>query len=287
VSTATKTTLALAATLAPNCSWSYAGANGPDNWGTICGAKYPLCASGTQQSPINIKVLRMLQGPGKTTIGWHIPTDAWNKYVMGGKGDYLEGFNGHAFEVSHADATFPFGGVTYKLQYFVTHTVSEHTVDGEHYDMEMQFVHTVADGSKFIDHKILIVAVFFKTGVGQGSPNWLRTLAASVPKLAADASQAAPLDFTEVAESVMVGTLPQNAKFKGFKPNYNNFMGYVGSLTTPPCTENVQWLVLANPIYAEQSELDAFKTLEGPNFRDIQPMNGRKVTKRYCGHGCS
>jgi hypothetical protein len=38
-------------------------------------------------------------------------------------------------------------------------------------------VHTVADGSKFIDHKILIVAVFFKAGVGQGSPNWLRTLA--------------------------------------------------------------------------------------------------------------
>ena len=38
-------------------------------------------------------------------------------------------------QVSHADATFPFGGVTYKLQYFTTHTVSEHTVDGEHYDM--------------------------------------------------------------------------------------------------------------------------------------------------------
>ena len=39
------------------------------------------------------------QGPGKTMLGWKIPGDAWNKYVMGGKGDYLEGFNGHAFSV--------------------------------------------------------------------------------------------------------------------------------------------------------------------------------------------
>ena len=83
----------------PECNWSYAGETGPDNWGTICGKRYPTCAAGRQQSPINIKVLRMLQGPGKTTIGWDIPGDAWNKYVMGGKGDYLEGFNGHAFEV--------------------------------------------------------------------------------------------------------------------------------------------------------------------------------------------
>jgi hypothetical protein len=45
-------------------------------------------------------------------LGWKIPSDAWNKYVLGGKGDYLEEFNGHTFEVSHVDATFPYGGIT-------------------------------------------------------------------------------------------------------------------------------------------------------------------------------
>jgi hypothetical protein len=111
----------------------------------------------------------------------------------------------------------------------------------------------------------------------------------------------------------MAGSLPQNGNFKGFKPNYNHFYGYMGSLTTPPCTEGVQvgfracvslclcsceraacaclcvhisctcarhhliytssleqWLVLGNPIYAEESEITPFKDLQGDNFRAVQ-----------------
>merc|ERR1712216_315994 len=236
--------------------------------------------------PINIKLLRLTQGPGKTMLGWKIPGDAWNKYVMGGKGDYLEGFNGHAFSVSHADATFPFGGVTYKLREFNIRTASEHTIDGEQFPMEMHFVHTVMDPSKYAEPKLLVVAVMFKSGVGQGSPHWLKQLAASVPSLTPNASQVIPVDFTEVAQSIMAGSLPQNGNFKGFKPNYNHFYGYMGSLTTPPCTEGVQWLVLGNPIYAEESEITPFKDLQGDNFRAVQPLNGRKVTERFCGEAC-
>lgn len=221
---------------------------------------------------------------GKTTLGWKIPSDAWNKYILGGKGDYLEEYNGHTFQVSHVDATFPYGGVTYKLKQFHTHTVSEHTVDGEHYDMEMQFVHTTDDFTAF--NKILVVSVFFKVGAGQGSPTWLRQLSSAVESAGSSPAQVIPLDFTEIAESVMIGTLPQNAKFKGFKPNYNNFWGYQGSLTTPPCTEGVQWLVLTNPIYAEATEIDPFKAKEGDNFRPIQPLYERKITVRECGLQC-
>jgi carbonic anhydrase len=182
------------------------------------------------------------------------------------------------------DATFPFGGAIYKLKQFHTHTVSEHTVDGEHYDMEMHFVHTTDDYTAA--NKVLVVAVFFKVGAGQGSPNWLRQLSSAVASAGPEPTQVIPLDFTEIAESVMVGTLPQNAKFKGFKPNYNNFWGYQGSFTTPPCTEGVQWLVLTNPIYAEAAEIDPLKTLEGDNFRPVQPLYGRKITVRECGRQC-
>ena len=86
--------------------------------------------------------------------------------------------------------------------------------------------------------------------------------------------------------STQVGTLPQNAKFKDFKPNYNHYYGYTGSLTTPPCTQGVQWLVLANPIYAEAEDIQAFKDLEGDNFQPVQRINGRIVTQRYCGLSC-
>ena len=48
---------------------------------------------------------------------------------------------------------------------------------------------------------------------------------------------------------------PQDARFKDFKPNYNHYYGYTGSLTAPPCTQGVQWLVLANPIYAEAEDI--------------------------------
>lgn len=283
-----QTSSSAASQLEPECVWSYGGENGPDNWGSICHKKYPVCASGRKQSPINIKTARMAQGPAQTTLGWKIPEDAWNKYVLGGKGDYLEEFNGHTFEVVHVDATFPFGGVTYKLQQFHMHTMSEHTVDGERYDMEMHFVHTAHDASSYKDHGVLVVAVLFKISDTIGSPHWLTQLAAAVPSLSPGiARQAIPVDFMQIAQSVMVGTLPVTAKFKDFKPNYNNFMAYTGSFTTPPCTEGVQWLVLSNPIYAAQSDITAFKSLEGANFRDVQPLNGRIVTKRYCGLSCN
>ena len=284
---------AKAAEAAAACPWSYEGANGPANWGTICGKIFSECATGMQQSPINIKLLRMRQGPGQSMIGWKIPSDAYNKFVtFGGGGDYLESYDGHSFVVSHADALFPFGGVTYKLQSFHTHTVSEHTIDGEHYDMEMQFVHKTVDGAKFSTGlkgelgQTLIVSVMFQVGKGQGSPHWLRQLAKAVPSVTNESAQVIPLDFTEVAQSVMVGSLPQDARFKDFKPNYNHYYGYTGSLTTPPCTQGVQWLVLANPIYAEAEDIQAFKDLEGDNFRPVQRINGRIVTQRYCGLSC-
>ena len=62
-----------------------------------------------------------------------------------------------------------------------------------------------------------------------------------------------------------------------FIPNLNNYFKYSGSLTTPPCSEGVTWVVLKNPITIEKSDLAALSALEGNNNRPLKPLNGRVV----------
>jgi len=77
----------------------------------------------------------------------------------------------------------------------------------------------------------------------------------------------------------MVGQLAhQGANPADFVPNFKNYLAYNGSYTTPPCTEGVRWVLLNNPLYIYQQDLDAITALEHKNIRPTQPLNGRKVS---------
>jgi carbonic anhydrase len=217
-----------------------------------------------------------------------LPAEGYANYIAGGKGDLLESYTGHQFQVDHIGATLQWGPkgqqATYNLQEFHMHTPSEHKVNGVHYAMEIQFVHTLAEGTdssgwSWAPHHTLIIAQFFKAGVGIGTPNWVRQLSqAAAAGLAKDPAQVIPINFAAISQNVMVGSLPQNGPpNKNFRPNYENWFKYDGSLTTPPCTEGVQWVMLRNPIFIEMSDLNAIKRLEGENYRPVQPTNGRKL----------
>jgi len=81
-----------------------------------------------------------------------------------------------------------------------------------------------------------------------------------------------------IAQEVLVGTVPTNPEAADkFVPNLNNYFKYSGSLTTPPCSEGVTWVVLKNPITIEKSDLAALSALEGNNNRPLKPLNGRVV----------
>jgi len=262
------------------CQWTYEGTSGPDAWGSICDAKYPTCSAGKSQSPIDVVTGSLSTAVSPQTLGWNIPDRSateFANYVKGRGGDTAnELYNGHTFQVEHMAATMTYDNVVYKLKQFHMHTASEHTVDGKHSDLEIQFVHTTDDASAA--SKVLVVAAFFKVDAGQGSPNFLRALVKAIPKLTDVPTAVVPVDFAEIAQTIMIGSLPhRGANAADFTPNFKNYMTYSGSFTTPPCTESVQWVLLRNPIFIYGEDAKALHTLLGDNYRPVQPLNGRVV----------
>jgi carbonic anhydrase len=216
------------------------------------------------------------------TLGWHIPdvqAAKWAKYYKGKEGGEtsFEFYNGHTFQVEHIQATFTYNDVVYDLKQFHLHTLSEHTVDGAHYDLEIHFVHTTDDEKAA--NKVLVVGAFFKVEHGHGSPTFIRQLVEAIPKLSDKPSEVVHIDFAEVTQSVMIGSLAhRGATSPDFKPNFQNYMTYQGSFTTPPCTEGVQWILLRNPVYIFEEDYVDLHELLGDNYRPVQPLNGRVVS---------
>ena len=263
------------------CHWAYSGADGPDSWGSICAGTFSNCAAGTSQSPIDVATGSLVTAAAAPTLGWSIPDTTAAQYVNYAKGSggdtAYESFDGHTFNVEHIKATFAYENVAYTLTHFEMHTRSEHTVDGEHSDLEIQFVHTTEDPAAA--NAKLIVAAFFKIEPGQGSPTFIRQLAAAVPKLTGTPAGVVHIDFAEVAQTVMIGSLAhRGATAASFTPNFKNYMAYQGSVTAPPCTEGVQWLLLRNPVYIYGEDYAALHSLLGDNFRPVQPLDGRVVS---------
>ena len=99
----------------------------------------------------------------------------------------------------------------------------------------MHSVHTTDDDAA--ENKVLVVGVFFNTADGRNSPSFIRELVEAIPKLNATATPLVPVNFFEVAQTVMIGSLEDQGSVElGFIPNFKNYMTYQGSFTTPPCT---------------------------------------------------
>ncbi len=216
--------------------WSYQGLNGPESWGTLS-SEYSTCATGTQQSPIDINSVRMAQ-LGSIDVNWKpfVPT------VVN---------NGHTIQVNtDGIGSMVLEGKNYTLLQFHFHHNSEHTINGRHYPLEAHFVHKAEDGS------LGVLGVFFK----EGSTN------PALQKI----WDIAPLE---------AGEMSGKKKFKptALLPRNRSYFRYEGSLTTPPCSEIVDWVVFGQPMEASKAQIEAFAGLYADNYRPVQNTNRRYI----------
>jgi carbonic anhydrase len=218
--------------------WSYEGATGPEQWGYLDPA-FEACKTGTNQSPINI------QG---ATPGELAPIKFDYKLTP------LKIINnGHTVQVNYGSgSTITVNGEVYELVQFHFHHPGEAEIDGQKYDLEMHLVHRNAHG------KLLVVAVLMKSG----SENFpLHVLWSYLP--------------TDIGKEAEHKKVQLNAE--DFLPNDRNYYTYSGSLTAPPCSENVDWYVMKKPVEISPAQIATFAKLYPDNARPLQPTNDRKI----------
>ena len=218
--------------------WSYDGATGPDRWGDLEDGN-ALCKLGGAQSPVDLSgAMRVAALAGLQTAYGSTRVKVTN--------------NGHTFQVN-ADkgSTLTLDGKKYDLLQFHFHTPSEHTVDGKSFPLEMHLVHQAADKS------LAVIGVF----IAEGSPNVvLGKFWEKMPKAQGEVDTGVSIDIKEL--------LPRAT---------DEYFTYAGSLTTPPCSESVRWVVLKQPIQASKTQIASFRTVFAANARPTLPLGARHL----------
>ncbi len=228
--------------------WDYEK-DGPDKWGSLS-KKYAKCGDGKAQSPIDIKNASTSE---LSEIKTNFPPAELKIIHHEHKAD-LEN-TGHTIQVDYSEGdTLKIGDVDYALRQFHFHAPSEHTINGKNTAMEMHLVHTTADGKEFA-----VIGLLIEQGTQTNEafePIW-----ANLPK---NKSEKTHLENVEV-------------DINRFLPESQTTFRYDGSLTTPPCSEGVKWIIFSNPIQISAEQIAKFTQIIKKNNRSPQPLNGRTV----------
>jgi len=223
----------------PEIHWSYEGVGAPDKWAKL-NAEYEACAIGKRQSPIDIR-------------------DGARLALEPIRFDYKPAplrmiDNGHTVQINYAEgSSILVAGERYELKQFHFHKPAEERVEGRTYDMVAHLVHQSADG------RLAVVAVLFEVGE---QPNAF--IAGLWPHLPLEAlREVAPLEVSVDVNSLL--------------PEARSYYTYMGSLTTPPCSEGVLWMVLKTPVQISREQVGVFGRLYAMNARPLQPANGRLI----------
>lgn len=195
------------------------------------------CAAGSQQSPLDIRGAIKADVPD-IAINWKSGGTILN--------------NGHTIQVKAAPGgTLRRGDKTYELVQYHFHAPSEHLVEGKSFPMEVHFVHKHAETGA-----LGVFGVFLVPGAANTT---FASLAAAFPQKAGE-------------EAKFDGVDPS-----GLLPSSLSYWAYEGSLTTPPCSEIVDWMVAMNPIEVDPADIKKFTALYSMNARPALVANRRYI----------
>ncbi len=222
--------------------WGYTGAEGPENWGKLS-PKFTICETGRNQSPVDLKNI----------VDANLPPIKFN-YNMLSAADIIN--NGHTVQVNlWSGGEIRVDGEKYTLKQFHFHTPSENTINGKNFPLEMHLVHLNKK------NEIAVVAIMFEPGKDD---ELLTALWKNIPLKAGDSHK--------------LGT--KALKGMEFESDLTSYYRFNGSLTTPPCSEGVKWIVMKNTRHVSKEQVLTFqKALKHANNRPVQPLNARIIVE--------
>ncbi|MFH1417398.1 MAG: carbonic anhydrase family protein [Planctomycetota bacterium] len=219
--------------------WSYESPHGPAQWGDLDPA-YGLCKTGTRQSPIDIT--EAVANPALGLLA--------AKY---GRSPAILVNDGRTVQVNcEKGSSLTVDGCVYDLLQFHFHSPSEHHIAGTPFDMEVHLVHRDADGN------LAVIGIMMVEGAEH---LMLATFWDRIP-----------------ATRTTVDTGIRICSHDLFPVDWR-YYAYDGSLTTPPCTEDVKWFIMKEPVEVSREQIDRFVELIGHNARPVCPLNGRIVER--------
>jgi len=217
--------------------WDYTGPAGPQTWGGLK-PEFSLCGNGQRQSPIDIRG------------GLSVDLEPVRFEYQSSRFSVID--NGHTVQANLAAGNaIEIGGNRFELQQLHFHRPSEERIDGRQFEMSVHLVHKDAQG------KLAVVTLLLEKGPAQPA---VQKVWNNLPlEKNQDVPARVALDLNEI--------LPADQRY----------FTYMGSLTTPPCTEGVQWVVMRQPVTVAPEQIDLFARIYPMNARPVQQAAGRRI----------
>ena len=217
--------------------WSYEGESGPANWSKI-NVDWAKCGNGSRQSPIDIRDGMKVELE-QISFDYH-------------PSSFSVVDNGHTVQVGVSGGNYiTVQNRMFELQQFHFHRPSEERINGKAFEMVVHLVHRDAEG------RLAVLALLLERGAPQAT---IQTVWNNLPLEKFETMQ--PTILLDPAEML---------------PARRDYYTYMGSMTSPPCSEGVLWLVMKQPVQASPAQMALFSRLYPLNARPIQPANGRII----------